>query len=263
MNSSQAVVLFILIIFSSLIPSTFPESILEFPDPISSSHRKILKDDLTYCKSWSYTVEANDANPWKQVPIRCTQFVKDYFAGGQYLSDSNFVADQSLGFATTVNVAAGDDAKDVWIFDIDETLLSNLPYYADHNFGTEIFDETTFNEWADSAQCPGLPASLKLYNNLLDLGFRIVLLTGRAESQRNGTVKNLLSAGYRSWERLILRRPSDHGTTAVEYKSKSRMKLEAEGYRIHGNSGDQWSDLYGSPMATRSFKLPNPMYYIA
>ena len=35
-----------------------------------------------------------------------------------------------------------------------------------------------------------------------------------------------------------------------------------EGYRIHGNSGDQWSDLLGSAMAARSFKLPNPMYYI-
>jgi len=28
-----------------------------------------------------------------------------------------------------------DDGKDAWIFDIDETLLSNLPYYAAHGFG--------------------------------------------------------------------------------------------------------------------------------
>lgn len=39
--------------------------------------------------------------------------------------------------------------------------------------------------------------------------------------------------------------------------------MEAEGFKILGNSGDQWSDLLGSPMATRSFKLPNPMYFIS
>lgn len=36
-----------------------------------------------------------------------------------------------------------------------------------------------------------------------------------------------------------------------------------EGYRIVGNSGDQWSDLLGSSLAIRSFKLPNPMYHIS
>jgi HAD superfamily, subfamily IIIB (Acid phosphatase) len=55
---------------------------------------------------------------------------------------------------------------------------------------------------------------------------------------------------------------SDIGKTAVAYKSEKRAELEAEGYRIHGSSGDQWSDLLGLPMAARSFKLPNPMYYI-
>lgn len=35
-----------------------------------------------------------------------------------------------------------------------------------------------------------------------------------------------------------------------------------EGYRILGNSGDQWSDILGFSMSNRSFKLPNPMYHI-
>ena len=53
------------------------------------------------------------------------------------------------------------------------------------------------------------------------------------------------------------------GKTAVQYKSERRAAMEAEGFKILGNSGDQWSDLIGSPMATRSFKLPNPMYFIS
>lgn len=59
------------------------------------------------------------------------------------------------------------------------------------------------------------------------------------------------------------RGPSDIGKTAVAYKSEKRAELEAEGYQIRGSSGDQWSDLLGLPVAIRSFKLPNPMYYIS
>ena len=55
------------------------------------------------------------------------------------------------------------------------------------------------------AEAPALPASLKLYKEVEQLGFTIFLLTGRAEAQRNATVKNLLFAGYSNWERLILR----------------------------------------------------------
>jgi hypothetical protein len=54
----------------------------------------------------------------------------------------------------------------------------------------------------------------------------------------------------------------DRNKTAMTYKSEKRKEMEAQGYRILGNSGDQWSDLLGSSVAVRSFKLPNPMYYI-
>lgn len=59
------------------------------------------------------------------------------------------------------------------------------------------------------------------------------------------------------------RQTSDYGKPAIVYKSERRAELEEQGFRIHGSSGDQWSDLLGLPMAIRSFKLPNPMYYIA
>ncbi|ONK66801.1 uncharacterized protein A4U43_C06F12120 [Asparagus officinalis] len=128
---------------------------------------------------------------------------------------------------------------------------------------SEEFNETSFDDWAFLAKAPALPASLKLYEELQGLGFKLVILTGRSEEQRAVTEHNLKLAGYHSWERLFLRGPSDQGTTAVVYKSGRRAELVAQGYRIHGSSGDQWSDLLGSPMATRSFKLPNPMYYIS
>ncbi|GAB4838991.1 hypothetical protein Ancab_028521, partial [Ancistrocladus abbreviatus] len=124
-------------------------------------------------------------------------------------------------------------------------------------------DEATMGAWKKMAKAPALPASLKLYKEINELGFKIFLLTGRSEASRNATVKNLLDVGYRNWERLILRGPSDQGTLAIDYKSKKRLELEDEGYRIQGSSGDQWSDLLGYAIAQRSFKLPNPMYHIA
>lgn len=57
----------------------------------------------------------------------------------------------------------------------------------------------------DLAEAPALPASLSLYKELKQLGFKIFLLTGRSEYQRNVTEKNLLYAGFTDWERLILR----------------------------------------------------------
>jgi len=149
-----------------------------------------------------------------------------------------------------------------------ETWNVNPIYIFPWFFRSQEFNETSFDEWVDAAKAPALPSSLKLYNELQGLGFHVILLTGRAEFQRNSTEANLLFAGYQSWEKLILRfffcrQPSDIGKTAVQYKSERRAAMEAEGFKILGNSGDQWSDLIGSPMATRSFKLPNPMYFIS
>ncbi|XP_031478896.1 acid phosphatase 1-like [Nymphaea colorata] len=216
--------------------------------------------DGMFCPSWHFAVETNDAGFWATVPSRCVGYVKQYLTGGRYESDSAMVSFKAAEFARGVEIAG--DGKDAWVFDIDETLLSNLPYYAANGFGSEAFNEATFDEWADEGIAPALPESLKLYKVLKSLGFELFLLTGRSEPQRNVTVSNLLFAGYDSWNRLILRAKEDQGKPAILYKSERRLEMEKEGYRIHGSSGDQWSDLLGFAIATRSFKLPNPMYYI-
>ncbi|XP_047338309.1 acid phosphatase 1-like [Impatiens glandulifera] len=218
-------------------------------------------DDPFYCDSWRFTIETNDAGPWSKIPYKCIDYVQDYMTGGRYKSDSDAVGAEASSFINTTNFSG--DGRDAWVFDIDETLLTNLPYYVDHGFGSEEFDENSFNEWVDLAVAPALPASLKVYNEVKKAGIKIFLLTGRSESQRNETVKNLLFVGYSNWEKLILRGESDLGKPAIVYKSEKRKEIEELGYVIHGNSGDQWSDLMGFSMAVRSFKLPNPMYFIA
>lgn len=224
---------------------------------------QIPQDTIFYCEAWRFGVETNTVRLWRQVPSDCVEYVQNYMIGSQYSRDLQMVANESISYASALMALATGDGKDAWVFDIDETLLSNLPYYVAHQFGGEMFDVSAFNNWVDLAKAPALLSMHRLYAHLLELGMKIFLLTGRDETQRNATEKNLVQAGYHSWEALLLRGADDHGKTAVLYKSEKRLKIEQDGFKIRGNSGDQWSDVYGYSIGDRTFKLPNPMYYIA
>ncbi|XP_065851177.1 acid phosphatase 1-like [Euphorbia lathyris] len=219
--------------------------------------------NFPYCDSWRLSVETNNAGSWANIPPQCLSFIDNYMAGKQYLSDSEVIASESLAFAQSLNIAG--DGKDVWVFDIDDTLLSTYTFFQARGFASEPLEALTLEASAniDMFNFPALPESLKFYKKLLKMNFKIVLLTGRTENLRIGTELNLLEVGYTNWERLILRNSTDEVKTAIEYKSEKRQELVDEGYIIHGSSGDQWSDLLGYAIAERSFKLPNPMYYIA
>lgn len=59
----------------------------------------------------------------------------------------------------------------------------------------------------------------------------------------------------------IIRNASEHST--ISFKSRERQKLVDQGYKIVGNIGDQWSDILGPAEGDRTFKLPDPMYYVS
>uniref|UniRef100_A0A0E0FHG0 Acid phosphatase n=1 Tax=Oryza nivara TaxID=4536 RepID=A0A0E0FHG0_ORYNI len=67
-------------------------------------------------------------------------------------------------------------------------------------------------------------------------------------------------------EWLIAGRASALPNTVTLYKKLLLLGVkileEEKGMVIIGNIGDQWSDLLGSPEGRRTFKLPNPAYYI-
>ncbi|PWA64354.1 hypothetical protein CTI12_AA345260 [Artemisia annua] len=96
-------------------------------------HHQSPESDSGYCESWKFSVEVNDAGTWTRVPEKCVEFVEEYMNGERYRMDSEVIASHALKFAKSVGVR--NDGKDVWVFDIDETLLSNLPYYVDHGYG--------------------------------------------------------------------------------------------------------------------------------
>ncbi|XP_023550285.1 acid phosphatase 1-like [Cucurbita pepo subsp. pepo] len=235
--------------------------VLEAPESGENRLKEVDGEIRLRCDSWRFNVEANNLNPWRTIPKNCTEYVKQYVTGRAYQLELKIASNEAGIFAKSVKLVG--DGKDVWIFDIDETLLSNLPYYTEHGYGSEGFKADEFDSWVQMGMAPAIQPSLELYKELLDLGFKVVLLTGRSEYQREATTQNLINAGFNDWDRLILRRDDDHGKPAVLYKSEKRCEMENEGFRIIGNSGDQWSDLLGTSILIRSFKLPNPMYYIS
>ncbi|TQD98558.1 hypothetical protein C1H46_015806 [Malus baccata] len=214
--------------------------ILEYQENTETQFKE-LEDELgLHCASWRFSVEANNVNPWETIPEECAEYVKDYLTGRAYGFDLERVSKEAGVYAKSVEL--NGDGKDVWIFDIDDTLLSNLPYYADHGYGLEVFDNVEFDKWVEKAMAPAIKSSLKLYEEVLSLGFKVFLLTGRTEGKRKVTVENLNNAGFRDWHKLILRSADDREKLATIYKSEKRSEMEKEGYRILLNSGDQWSD---------------------
>ncbi|KAK9099203.1 hypothetical protein Syun_026248 [Stephania yunnanensis] len=199
------------------------------------------KIDGVSCLSWRFAVETNNLRNWKTVPAECEYYVGNYMLGHLYRQDSKAVTDQAILYAKSLNLTG--DGKETWV--------------------AEPYDSVAFNAWVETGKAPRLPESHKLYVTLRSLKIKVVFLTGRPESQREVSVANLRRAGYNKWEKLILRGEKDVGKLAVVYKSEKRRELEKQGYKIIGNIGDQWSDILGNSTGSRTFKLPDPMYYIS
>lgn len=143
------------------------------------------------------------------------------------------------------------------VLDIDETAISNWENIRGHDFG---FSRDEYLKWQQAARAPAIQPTLELFRFAQENHLAVFFLTGRSEAEREWTVKDLESAGYRNWTRLITRQASSP-RFAVNYKSAERKKLMDAGYRIILNMGDQDSDLTGGS-AEKTVKLPNPFYYV-
>ncbi|KAK6118176.1 hypothetical protein DH2020_048077 [Rehmannia glutinosa] len=214
-----------------------------------------------YCLSWRLAVEANNIRAWRTVPTECLRHVETYMIGGQYERDVTLIVDNIWNYVDTITLS--NDGFDAWILDVDDTCISNLFYYRGKRYGCEPFDPLGFKAWALSGESPAIPDVLRLFNKLVETGFKVFLVTGRDEQTLGqATIENLENQGYFGYQRLILRSGAYKGLSAITYKSAIRKQLVGEGYRIWGNVGDQWSDLQGECAGNRTFKLPNPMYFI-
>jgi HAD superfamily, subfamily IIIB (Acid phosphatase) len=111
--------------------------------------------------------------------------------------------------------------------------------------------------------CAPMPVGLRMASRLSGLPRRVavIFITGRPDSERDATLINLDHAGYDGWTELRTRPDRDNFLTVQAYKTAERIKVEAEGYNIIANAGDQMSDIDGEHGGC-TFKVPNPFYFI-
>lgn len=184
-----------------------------------------------------------------------------YHDSGQYDVDQQEVAQEAISFLRTRiedNNRHKKPKKLAVVFDIDETTLSNYEILKSINFA---FKSDLLEPEIEKGQDPAINPTLKLFNFAKDNDVAVFFVTGRRERLRASTVKNLKDVGYTEYVKLYMK-PNDYRRgSVIPYKSETRESIEREGYTIVVNIGDQWSDLAGGH-AERTFKLPNPYYYI-
>jgi acid phosphatase len=178
---------------------------------------------------------------------------------GCYAKDLDHQADQAIAVLRARAAHRRPQEKLALVLDIDETSLSNYEEMVKAGFA---YDSAVFHAWIDSAKAPAIPGTLRLYNEARKLGVSVFFITGRADSEREATERNLRDQGYQNWQQLYLR-PSALASQPVSvYKSGARAAVVAQGYRIVLNVGDQWSDDQGTPQAEFFVKYPDPYYFI-
>ncbi|MFE1993362.1 HAD family acid phosphatase [Streptomyces parvulus] len=166
-------------------------------------------------------------------------------------------------------------AKPAIVFDIDDTLLLSLDYEKKNNYG---YDGATWAAYVDRADRPAVPGSPALVRYAERKGVEVFYNSGLGEDQRDAAVLNLKRVGVdvnldaahmflkdKAHPPSYLAHCATPGTwkcTTVQYKAGTRGHIEGDlGHDVVANVGDQYSDLRGGH-ADRTYKLPNPTYFV-
>ncbi|ARF55274.1 HAD family acid phosphatase [Streptomyces gilvosporeus] len=160
-------------------------------------------------------------------------------------------------------------AKPAIVLDMDDTTLLTYNYELQVGFHFTPESQDAYLAGTDMDPVFGMD---KLVNWAHAKGAEVFFVTGRKEAQRKWSVRNLKNVGYgvpldrghvflKDKEHPPPYLPCGANCSVVEYKSGTRKHIESLGYHIVANFGDQYSDLEGGA-SDRTFKLPNPMYYL-
>jgi acid phosphatase len=192
--------------------------------------------------------------------------LRHYEQSGDYMRDVAALDRRALDY---ILMRAPQVRRPAIVLDIDETSLSNWPELDANDFAFLLggpCDDLPkgpcgIKAWDDSMRAEAVGPTLALYRAARAHHIAVFFITGRDESLRAATARNLKRVGYEDWTGLVLRPLGSKTPSAADYKAPARAKIEAQGYTIIATIGDQPSDLAGSH-AERGFLVPNPFYRI-
>jgi predicted secreted acid phosphatase len=132
------------------------------------------------------------------------------------------------------------------VFDIDDTVLSNWEVIKANDFG-RVFKGPCRSlpdgpcgwvAWDLRGRSPAIPQTLAIFRQARSLGADVFFISGRDESQRAATERNLRAAGYGEYRGLMLTPRGAHYASAADFKAPQRAAIEQAGYTIVANIGD-------------------------
>jgi predicted secreted acid phosphatase len=182
------------------------------------------------------------------------QELKAYIDDGRYEAGIATVAAEAKAWIEERAARGGD--KLAVVFDLDETLLSNLHHMRAMDFG---YVPQLWDQWVADADATLIAPVREAYLAARERNVAVIFITGRKTTDQPGTENNLRAVGLGGYTRVFYK-PNGYPETSEHFKTATRKKLvEEDGYTIIANIGDQASDLAGG-YAERTFKLPNPFY---
>lgn len=220
-------------------------------------------------------------------------YYRDPMGTGTFAADSNYAreaqsvaADGEHWLAARAHAQAPSGIKAI-VLDVDDTTLATWNYELASNWA---YNPTTNATYVNGELFPPVPGMVQMVNNAAQMGYAIIWITGRPATQEAVTLGNLtasdnigLNAGYPTPTTLndgedgLFTKPlpasyppylqtacagDPNGVcTTIHYKSATRAHIESLGYDIVADFGDQFSDFTGG-YADRTFKLPNPNYFL-
>ena len=107
---------------------------------------------------------------------------------------------------------ASQVSRPALVFDIDDTVLSNWEVIRADDFG-RVFDGPCRSlpkgpcgwiAWDLRAKTPAIPQTLAVFKQARSLGIAVFFISGRDESQRAATIRNLRAAGFAGYRGLYL-----------------------------------------------------------
>lgn len=181
-----------------------------------------------------------------------TKDIKDYINNGSYNNDFKDIVTKAK---TIVNyeLLINPNKKAV-IIDIDETILSNLPYLSKQ---IHLNDVNKLCQWQMSSQCQAIEPMVDFYHWLLSLNIPTFFVTARSLQLKEATLDNFNKLHINTPN--IFFRDEKKWPIPKEFKIAMRKEMTDNNFEIILNIGDQPTDFEGGYWK-RALKVPNPFY---
>jgi len=222
------------------------------------------------------------------------QQIRNYYGdelGTGTFADSSYYAKEARSVASSgkrylATRHHGTHKTKAILLDVDDTTLATYNYEIVSNWA---YNPTTNATYVNGQLFPAVPGMVDMVTAAEREGYAVIYLTGRPQTQEAATLGNLTADGvgvdagypkptalsdgedglftkpavadYPDYLKTACAADANGSCTTIHYKSATRAHIESLGYDIVGNFGDQYSDLDGG-YADKTFKLPNPSYYL-